>query len=135
MAVVKKDTRVYATGRRKTSVARVFLSPNGKGNFTVNKKDYSEYFPTFFSDQIFEVFALTNTTNQFDIFCTVKGGGVNGQAEAIRHGLARALNDLDKEKYRSILKDKGFLTRDDRMVERKKYGLRKSRKKEQYSKR
>ncbi len=132
---VKKDTRVYATGRRKTSVARVFLTPNGTGSFTVNKKDYKEYFPEFFRDQIFEVFAITETTGQFDIFCTVKGGGVNGQAEAIRHGIARALNELDKDKYRPTLKTKGFLTRDDRMVERKKYGLRKSRKREQYSKR
>ncbi len=132
---MKKDNRVYATGRRKTSVARVFLSPNGKGALTVNKKDSSEYFPQFFRDQIFEVFALTDTLNKFDVFCTVKGGGVNGQAEAIRHGIARALNELDKDVFRPILKAKGFLTRDDRMVERKKYGLRKSRKKEQYSKR
>ncbi|MGL5956644.1 MAG: 30S ribosomal protein S9 [Brevinema sp.] len=132
---MKKDTRIYATGRRKTSVARIFLSPNGKGSFTVNKKECTEYFPEFFRDQIFEIFTLTETKSQFDIFCTVKGGGVNGQAEAIRHGIARALNDLDRDKYRPILKAKGFLTRDDRMVERKKYGLRKSRKKEQYSKR
>ncbi len=89
----------------------------------------------FFRDQIFEVFALTDTLNKFDVYCTVKGGGVNGQAEAIRHGIARALNELDKDVFRPILKAKGFLTRDDRMVERKKYGLRKSRKKEQYSKR
>jgi len=132
---VKKDTRIYATGRRKTSVARVFLTPKGKGAFTINKKDSTNYFPEFFRSQIFEVFELTGTTGQFDVFCTVKGGGVNGQAEAIRHGLARALNSLDQEKFRPILKSKGFLTRDDRMVERKKYGLRKSRKKEQYSKR
>lgn len=132
---MQKDTRVYATGRRKTSVARIFLSPNGKGTFTVNKKDYTEYFPEFFRSQIFEVFHITDTINQFDIMCTVKGGGVNGQAEAIRHGVARALNELDEEKYRPILKAKGFLTRDDRMVERKKYGFRKARKKEQYSKR
>lgn len=132
---MKKDSRIYATGRRKTSVARVFLSPNGKGNFTVNKKECADYFPEFFRSQIFEVFSITETLNQFDVFCTVKGGGVNGQAEAIRHGIARALNELDKDKYRLTLKSKGFLTRDDRMVERKKYGLRKSRKKEQYSKR
>lgn len=132
---IKKDNRIYATGRRKTSVARVFLTPNGKGEFTINKKDPIAYFPEFFRSQIFEIFELTGTSGQFDIFCTVKGGGVNGQAEAIRHGLARALNILDQEKYRAILKAKGFLTRDDRMVERKKYGLRKSRKREQYSKR
>lgn len=130
-----KDNRIYATGRRKTSVARVFLAPNGKGQFIINKKDPADYFPAFFRSQIFEVLEATGTTGQFDIYCTVKGGGVNGQAEAIRHGLARALNELDKDKYRSILKSKGFLTRDDRMVERKKYGLRKSRKREQYSKR
>ncbi len=132
---MKKDNRIYATGRRKTSVARVFLSPNGKGALTVNKKESLDYFPAFFRDQIFEVFAVTDTLNQFDVYCTVKGGGVNGQAEAIRHGIARALNELDKDKYRPTLKAKGFLTRDDRMVERKKPGLRKSRKKEQYSKR
>ncbi|MGL4560671.1 MAG: 30S ribosomal protein S9 [Brevinema sp.] len=130
-----KDNRIYATGRRKTSVARVFLAPKGKGEFTINKKDPADYFPEFFRSQIFEVFEITGTAGQFDVYCTVKGGGVNGQAEAIRHGLARALNELDKDKYRPILKSKGFLTRDDRMVERKKYGLRKSRKREQYSKR
>ncbi|MGL4366750.1 MAG: 30S ribosomal protein S9 [Brevinemataceae bacterium] len=132
---VKKDSRIYATGRRKTSVARIFLNPKGKGVFTVNDKDHTVYFPEFFRSQITEVFQITDTQNQFDIYCTVKGGGVNGQAEAIRHGLARALNELDRDKYRPILKAKGFLTRDDRMVERKKYGLRKARKREQYSKR
>lgn len=129
------DNRTYATGRRKTSVARIFLAPNGKGSFTVNGKKATEYFPEFFSGRIFEIFSLTGTENQFDIYCTVKGGGVNGQAEAIRHGIARALSLLDRDKFRPTLKTSGFLTRDDRMVERKKYGLRKSRKKEQYSKR
>ena len=129
------DKRTYATGRRKTSVARVFLAPNGSGSFVVNGKKVDEYFPAFFRDQITEVFDITGTLNQVDIFCTVKGGGVNGQAEAIRHGIARALNILDRDKFRPLLKTRGFLTRDDRMVERKKYGLRKSRKREQYSKR
>lgn len=135
MPIKQKDNKVYATGRRKTSVARVFVTPNGTGNFTINKKSPQSYFPEFFRNQIFEIFQLTNTIDQLDIYCTVKGGGVNGQAEAVRHGLARALNLLDRDKFRPILKAHGFLTRDDRMVERKKYGLRKSRKKEQYSKR
>lgn len=135
MPVKQKDNKVYATGRRKTSVARVFVTPNGTGNFTINKKSPQNYFPEFFRNQIFEIFQLTNTTDQLDVYCTVKGGGVNGQAEAVRHGLARALNLLDRDKFRPVLKAHGFLTRDDRMVERKKYGLRKSRKKEQYSKR
>lgn len=128
------DNRSYATGRRKTSVARVFLAPNGKGEFTVNGKKASEYFPEFFFERINEVFHLVGG-NSFDIYCTVKGGGVNGQAEAVRHGIARSLSLLDRDQFRPSLKTRGFLTRDDRMVERKKYGLRKSRKREQYSKR
>lgn len=130
-----KNNRIYATGCRKTSVARVFLSPKGSGSFTVNGKNYQDYFPTFFYEQILEVFKITDSLSKFDIFCTVKGGGVTGQAQAIRHGIAKVLNLVDRDKYRLILKTKGFLTRDDRIVERKKYGLRKARKKEQYSKR
>lgn len=128
------DKRSYATGRRKTSVARVFIAPNGKGSFTVNGKKAAEYFPAFFLERVNEIFALVGG-NSFDIFCTVKGGGVNGQAEAVRHGIARSLNLLDRDQFRPALKTRGFLTRDDRMVERKKYGLRKARKREQYSKR
>jgi small subunit ribosomal protein S9 len=127
--------KVYATGRRKTSVARVFLIPGGKGNITVNKVDYKKYFAEFYHNKIEAPFALTETLGKFDVYSTVKGGGITGQAEAIRHGLARALATFDSEKYRKTLKLAGFLTRDDRMVERKKFGLRKARKREQYSKR
>lgn len=130
-----KNTRVYATGCRKTSVARVFLNPKGSGYFTVNGKDCQDYFPNFFRDQILKIFKITDPLSKFDIYCTVKGGGIAGQSQAVRHGLAKSLNLLDRDKYRLILKTKGLLTRDDRIVERKKYGLRKSRKREQYSKR
>ena len=131
----KKNNFHYGTGRRKTSSARVFLEP-GKGIFTVNKtKTHKEYFPK--PEQINVVespIKILNTEKSFDIFVTVKGGGFSSQAEAIRHGISRALLKVD-ETYRGALKRAGFLTRDSRMVERKKYGHHKARKSTQFSKR
>jgi len=127
--------KIYATGRRKTSVARVFLIPAGKGKFTVNDKDAEAYFPSYYHETIYQAFTLTETKGKFDVYATVKGGGVSSQAEALRHGLARALDAYDREKFHKILKDNGLLTRDARMVERKKYGLKKARKSPQYPKR
>ena len=121
-------------GRRKTAVARVYLSA-GNGNITVNGKDYKEYFPTgtlqYVVNQAFEV---TNTVNQFDVKANIDGGGINGQAEALRLGIARALVEVDAE-HKSALKAQGLMTRDPRMVERKKPGRPKARKRFQFSKR
>lgn len=127
--------KIYATGRRKTSVARVFLTLNGNGNFTVNNKKLENYFPSFYLDKIYFPLKITELLGKVDIYCTVKGGGLTGQAEAIRHGISRAINTLDTEKYHKTLKQFGLLTRDPRMVQRKKYGLKKARKAPQYSKR
>ncbi|MBD5390152.1 30S ribosomal protein S9 [bacterium] len=121
-------------GRRKTAVARVYLSA-GNGNITVNGKDYKEYFPTgtlqYVVNQAFEV---TNTVNQFDVKANIDGGGINGQAEALRLGIARALVEVDAE-HKPALKAQGLMTRDPRMVERKKPGRPKARKRFQFSKR
>lgn len=121
-------------GRRKTAVARVYLSA-GNGNITVNGKDYKEYFPTgtlqYVVNQAFEV---TNTLNQFDVKANIDGGGINGQAEALRLGIARALVEVDAE-HKAALKAQGLMTRDPRMVERKKPGRPKARKRFQFSKR
>lgn len=122
------------TGRRKTSVARVRLVP-GEGNITINKRNIAEYFGLetlkFIAKQ---PLVLTGTENKYDVFVTVHGGGSTGQAGAIRHGIARALINADGE-FRAVLKRAGFLTRDPRMVERKKYGLKKARRAPQFSKR
>ena len=123
-----------AIGRRKTSVARVYFTP-GKGQFTVNDHELAKYFPS----EIFQIIIKQplNTVNfdgSFDIAVNVQGGGFKGQAEAIRLGLARILCNINPE-YRSPLKKAGFLTRDSRMVERKKYGRRKARRRFQFSKR
>jgi small subunit ribosomal protein S9 len=124
----------YGTGKRKDAVARVWVKP-GKGMITVNKKDISKYFAReSYRTSILRVFADTNTSGQFDVICTTKGGGTTGQAGAIIHGIARAL-DCISEDYHDILRKNGFLTRDSRTVERKKYGRRKARKKAQFSKR
>ena len=124
----------YGTGRRKDAIARVWVKP-GKGVITINKKDISKYFAReIYRTSILRVFIDTNTTGQFDIVCTTKGGGTTGQAGAIIHGLARAL-DCISEDYHEILRKNGYLTRDSRTVERKKYGRRKARKKAQFSKR
>jgi small subunit ribosomal protein S9 len=125
---------VNTLGRRKTSVARVYLS-KGTGKVTVNKKDYKEAFPVaVLQAKIEQPFALTNTVGQFDVKVNVMGGGINGQAEAIRLGIARALVEVAQEN-KTLLKAEGLMTRDPRMVERKKPGQPKARKKFQFSKR
>lgn len=125
---------LYGTGRRKKSVARVRLLP-GKGEIVINKKSIDEYFGLETLKMIVrQPLTVTNTLNKFDVVVTVEGGGVTGQAGAIRHGIARALLDAD-ESFRAILKKEGFLTRDPRMKERKKYGLKAARRAPQFSKR
>ena len=124
----------YGTGRRKNSIARVRIT-EGTGKITINKTDIEEYFGMETLKVIVrQPFAVTNTTEKYDVICSVKGGGYTGQAGAIRHGIARALNEANSE-YRPALKQSGFLTRDSRMKERKKYGLKKARKAPQFSKR
>ena len=124
----------YGTGRRKSSVARVRIIP-GTGNVTINGKDMSEYFGLETLKMIVtQPFGVTKTEGTFDVICTVKGGGVSGQAGAIRHGVARALLQAGDE-YRAPLKKAGLLTRDPRMKERKKYGLKAARRASQFSKR
>ena len=126
--------RYYGTGRRKKSIARVYLTP-GNGTIVVNKRPIDEYFGLETLKVIVrQPLALTETEGKFDIVCTVAGGGVTGQAGAIRHGLSRALLQFDPE-LRSSLKKAGFLTRDPRMKERKKYGLKAARRAPQFSKR
>ena len=124
----------YGTGRRKSSVARVRIIP-GTGNVTVNGKDVSAYFGLeTLKKLVNQPFAVTKTEGTFDVICTVKGGGVSGQAGAVRHGIARALLQAGDE-YRAPLKKAGLLTRDPRMKERKKYGLKAARRAPQFSKR
>lgn len=124
----------YATGRRKTSAARVFLTP-GSGKITINGKDMNEYLkrPSSKAHMNFPL-ELTSNKGKVDVKVTVRGGGESGQAGAIRHGLSRALTQYD-ETLRDTLKKAGLLTRDSRMVERKKYGLKKARRASQFSKR
>ena len=131
----KSDKIVFlGTGRRKKSIARVRLV-EGKGNITVNDKTLDEYFGTEVLKVIVkQPLVATNTLDKYDVICKVIGGGFTGQAGAIRHGIARALNEANSE-YRPTLKSEGFLTRDPRMKERKKYGLKKARKAPQFSKR
>ena len=130
----KENVVFYGTGRRKSSVARVRLV-EGNGKITINGKDIDEFFGLETLKVIVrQPFAVTNTASKYDVICTVKGGGFTGQAGAIRHGIARALNEANQE-YRPALKSIGFLTRDPRMKERKKYGLKKARKAPQFSKR
>ena len=125
----------YGTGRRKSSVARVRILP-GTGVITINKRDIDEYFGLDTLKLIVrQPFAVTDTQGKFDIICTVTGGGVSGQAGAIRHGIARALLRVNEEEYRPLLKKAGLLTRDPRMKERKKYGLKAARRASQFSKR
>lgn len=124
----------YGTGRRKNSVARVWVRP-GKGKIIVNNKDIFAYFPRqTYTTLILQPFVDTNTTGQYDVVCTTKGGGTTGQAGAIVHGIARALDCLSPD-FHTALRKGGFLTRDARVVERKKYGKRKARKSTQFSKR
>ncbi len=123
-----------ATGRRKTSIARVYLSP-GVGNIIVNGREYQEYFPTKIKQFLIEQpMNMTQTMGQFDVKVNVKGGGITGQAEAIRLGIARALVELNPE-AKPVLKERDLMTRDPRMVERKKFGKKKARKSFQFSKR
>ncbi len=129
-----KTATYYGTGRRKSSVARVFLKP-GKGNITVNKRPLDEYFGLETLKVIVrQPLEATQTAGQYDINITVKGGGTTGQAGAIRHGISRALCEADPD-FRPVLKKEGFLTRDSRMKERKKYGLKAARRAPQFSKR
>lgn len=124
----------YGTGRRKKSVARVRLVP-GQGKIMINNREMSEYFGLKTLELIVkQPLELTNTTNQYDVLVNVHGGGTTGQAGAIRHGISRALLEVDSD-FRKALKKEGFLTRDPRMKERKKYGLKKARKASQFSKR
>ena len=123
------------TGRRKSSVARVRLIP-GTGKITVNKKDLDDYFGMeIVKREVRRPLELVGAEGKFDVVATVAGGGFTGQAGALRHGLSRALCEADKEAYRATLKAAGFLTRDPRMKERKKYGLKKARRASQFSKR
>ena len=123
------------TGRRKSSVARVRLIP-GTGKITVNKKDLDDYFGMeIVKREVRRPLELVGAEGKFDVVATVAGGGFTGQAGALRHGISRALVEADKEAYRPTLKAAGFLTRDSRMKERKKYGLKKARRASQFSKR
>ena len=125
---------INTLGRRKTSVARVYLS-KGKGKVTVNKRDYKEFFPVpVLQSKIVQPFSVTDTVGKFDVTVHVSGGGVNAQVEAIRLGISRALIKID-EQHKPLLKEEGLTTRDPRMVERKKPGQPKARKKFQFSKR
>ena len=125
----------YGTGRRKKSIARVRLYP-GTGVVTINKRDINDYFGLDTLKLVVnQPFAVTSTEGKFDVVCTVVGGGVSGQAGAIRHGIARALDQASAEEYHTILKKAGLLTRDPRMKERKKYGLKAARRAPQFSKR
>ena len=127
-------SKFYGTGRRKSYIARVYLVP-GKGDITINKRSIDEYFGLETLKLIVrQPLVATETTEKYDVIVNVHGGGTTGQAGAIRHGLSRALLQVDAE-YRPILKKAGFLTRDPRMKERKKYGLKAARRAPQFSKR
>ena len=128
------NTKYYGTGRRKSSVARVYLVP-GTGKITINKRDIDEYLGLeTLKVVVRHPLVATETVDKFDVLVNVRGGGYSGQAGAIRHGIARALLQVDAE-YRPTLKAAGFLTRDPRMKERKKYGLKAARRAPQFSKR
>ncbi len=134
--MAKSNKEVFlGTGRRKSSIARVRLV-EGNGKITINGKDIQEYF----GEETLRVIVkqpltATETLSKYDVIAKVTGGGFSGQAGAVRHGIARALNEANREEYRPVLKSNGFLTRDSRMKERKKYGLKKARKAPQFSKR
>ena len=137
-AIIKKTAtpiRFLGTGRRKKAIARVFLIPNGNGKIVVNKLDINEYFPLETLKLVLrQPLVLTNTADKYDVKVNVYGGGLTGQAGAVCHGISRALVHAD-ETFKSVLKKAGLLTRDARMKERKKYGLKKARKSPQFSKR
>ena len=133
-SVKDKKGRSYATGKRKDAVARVWVMP-GKGNITINDKSMDEYFARPVLKMVInQPFVVANRENEFDVVCTVKGGGLSGQAGAIKHGIAKALNEYEPE-LRTVVKQAGCLARDDRVVERKKYGKAKARRSYQFSKR
>ena len=128
------NTKYYGTGRRKSSVARVYLVP-GTGKITINKRDIDEYLGLeTLKVVVRQPLVATDNLDKFDVLVNVKGGGYSGQAGAIRHGIARALLQVDAD-FRPVLKSAGFLTRDPRMKERKKYGLKAARRAPQFSKR
>ncbi len=132
----KRDAqgRAYATGKRKDAVARVWIKP-GAGKITVNSRDLDVYFARpVLRMMIQQPFAVSSRTGQYDVICTVAGGGLSGQAGAVRHGISKALTNFEPE-LRTVLKKGGFLTRDSRVVERKKYGRAKARRSFQFSKR
>ena len=132
--MAKNTQKFYGTGRRKSSVARVYLVP-GTGKITINKRDIDEYFGLeTLKVVVRQPLVLTGTEGKYDVLVNVKGGGYTGQAGAIRHGISRALLEADGE-HRPALKAEGYLTRDPRMKERKKYGLKKARRAPQFSKR
>ena len=134
MAKAAKLAKYYGTGRRKKSIARVYLVP-GKGEITINKRSIDDYFGLETLKVIVrQPLTATDTVDKFDVIVTVKGGGYTGQAGAVRHGIARALLQADPD-YRPTLKKAGYLTRDPRMKERKKYGLKAARRAPQFSKR
>jgi len=132
--MAEKKSVSYATGKRKTAVARVRLTP-GTGNITINKRGFEDYFPRETARmRILEPLQITENATQFDVFAEVNGGGTSAQADAVRHGISRALLVV-AETMRPTLRKSGMLTRDPREVERKKYGRHKARKRPQYSKR
>ncbi len=132
--MAKATAKYYGTGRRKKSVARVYLAP-GKGKITINKRDIDDYFGMeTLKVVVRQPLDATDTTDKYDATITVRGGGTSGQAGAIRHGISRALLQVDAD-FRPTLKKAGFLTRDPRMKERKKYGLKAARRAPQFSKR
>ena len=129
------NAKFYGTGRRKKSIARVYLVP-GTGKITINKRDIDQYLGLeTLKVVVRQPLVATENVDKFDVLVNVHGGGFTGQAGALRHGISRALCVADKEAYRAALKAAGFLTRDPRMKERKKYGLKKARKASQFSKR
>ncbi len=125
---------IYATGKRKTSIARVWLEP-GEGKFIINEKALKEYFGRETCEMVvLQAFDITGTRNQFDVTINVHGGGISGQSVAVRHGISKALLQYNSD-FKDVLKKAGFLTRDSRVKERKKYGRRGARRRPQYSKR
>ena len=132
--IKKQKNNLYATGKRKNSIARVWLIPNGKGEIKVNKKDLNKYFQRSLLNMLIKKPFETINNNNFNVTASVKGGGLSGQASAIKLAISRALVNYDP-KFRVSLKKNGLLTRDSRVVERKKYGRRKARRSYQFSKR